>query len=406
MSFEQVFSLTVSGITVGMIYALIALGYTMVYGVLEFINFAHGEVFTFGGIMVSVLLIWAGVSDSMSLWLRVVSFAGALVGAVLVTVGLGLAIERFAYRPLRGRSRIIPLLAAIGVSIILQQLMILVFGPDSIIVPPSVVPMQFVTVFGSRIRVLAFIIIAVSIVLMLALTFIVRSTRIGKAMRATSQDIEAAQMMGIETNRVISFTFAVGSALAAVGGLLVTMYYGSIRFDTGYIYGLKAFTAAVLGGIGSIPGAVTGALILGLAENYGVGLNLGLLAWFFVAGLALGLYVQLVRAPKRRLRHVRDEDRDPAYERDLVRQYRLAPVYAVRTVLAKRTDALMAVSARHALQLTLGNVFLAVMAVVFLLNGKAQIDPQWQNIIAFAVLMIILLFRPSGLLGEHSQEKV
>jgi branched-subunit amino acid ABC-type transport system permease component len=241
---------------------------------------------------------------------------------------------------------------------------------------------------------------------MLGLTYIVRSTRIGKAMRATSQDIEAAQMMGIETNRVIAFTFAVGSALAAIGGLLVTMYYGSIRFDSGYIYGLKAFTAAVLGGIGSIPGAVVGSLILGLAEIYGVGLNLGLLMWFFVAALFAGLYIQLIRAPKRRLGHVREEDRSPAYERNLVRQYRLAPVYALRTVLGPRTDALMAVSARHALRLTLGNVFLALMAVVFYLYRSAQIDPQWQNVIAFAVLMIILLFRPSGLLGEHSQEKV
>ena len=406
MSFEQVFSLTVSGVTVGMIYALIALGYTMVYGVLEFINFAHGEVFTFGGIMAAVVLGWTGVSDAMPIWLRVVCLAGALVAAVLATVGLGLAIERLAYRPLRGRSRIIPLLAAIGVSITLQQLMILVFGPDSIIVPPSVVPAQFVTLFGSRIRVLAFIIIGVSLLLMLGLTYIVRSTRIGKAMRATSQDIEAAQMMGIETNHVIAFTFAVGSGLAAVGGLLVTMYYGSIRFDSGYIYGLKAFAAAVLGGIGNIPGAVVGSLILGLAETYGVGLNLGLLMWFFVAGLAAGLYFQLVRAPKRRLKHIREEDRTPAYEREIMRLYLLAPVYAVRVALGKRTDALMAVSARHALQLTLGNVFLAVMAIVFFLNGHAQIDPQWQNVIAFAVMMIILLFRPSGLLGEHSQEKV
>jgi branched-chain amino acid transport system permease protein len=396
VGFDQVFSLTVSGITVGMIYALIALGYTMVYGVLEFINFAHGEVFTFGGIMVSILLIWTGVSGSTPIWLRAVYLGGALVAAI----------ERLAYRPLRGRSRIIPLLAAIGVSITLQQLMILVFGPYSIIIPASVVPAQFVTLFGARIRVLAFIIIAVSVVLMLALTYIVRSTRMGKAMRATSQDMEAAEMVGIETNHVIAFTFAVGSALAAVGGLLVTMYYGSIRFDTGYLYGLKAFTAAVLGGIGSIPGAVIGALILGLAENYGVGLNLGLLAWLFVAGLALGLYIQLVRAPNRRLRHVRDEFRTPAYERELVRQYRFSPVYAVRTVLARRTDALMAVSARHALRLTLGNVFLAVMAVVFFLNGGAQIDPQWQNVIAFAVLIIILLFRPSGILGERGQEKV
>jgi branched-chain amino acid transport system permease protein len=406
MSFDQVFSLTVSGITVGMIYALIALGYTMVYGVLEFINFAHGEVFTFGGIMAATMLIWSGVGDSTPLPAKIMYFVGALVLAVLITSLLGLLIERLAYRPLRGRSRIIPLLSAIGVSIILQNSMILVFGGDSIIVPPSVVPMGFVTIFGSNVRILALIIIGVSIALMLLLTYIVRSTRIGKAMRATSQDMEAAEMMGIETNRTIAFTFAVGSALAAVGGLLVAMYYGSIRFDTGFIYGLKAFTAAVLGGIGNIPGAVLGSLILGLAENYGVGLNLGLLAWFFVVGLAVGLYFQLWRAPARRVRHIREEDRTPAYERTLVRQYRLAPVYAVRTLIGHRSDALMAVSALHALRLTLGNVFLAAVAVVFLLNGATQIDPQWQNVIAFAVLMIILLFRPSGILGEHVQEKV
>ncbi len=406
MSFQQVFSLTVSGITVGMIYALIALGYTMVYGVLEFINFAHGDVFAFSGIVIAMLLAWTAASASTPLWLRIVFLVGALLGGVALTVLLGLAIERFAYRPLRGRSRIIPLLAAIGVSITLEQLMLVVFGPNSVIIPQSFVPLSFVTVFGTRIRLLALIIIGVSILLMLVLTYIVRSTRIGKAMRAISQDMEAAEMMGIETNRVIAFTFGMGSALAAVGGLLVTMYYGSIRFDTGFIYGLKAFTAAVLGGIGSIPGAVIGALVLGLAEDYGVGLTLGLLAWFFVAGLAIGLYVQLVHAPRKRLQHVAAEVRTPAYERELVRQYRLAPVFAVRTILAPRKDALLALSARHALSLTIGNIFLAAMAVVFFLNGRMQIDPEWQNVIAFAVLMIILLFRPSGILGERGQEKV
>jgi branched-chain amino acid transport system permease protein len=406
MSFDQVFSLTVSGITVGMIYALIALGYTMVYGVLEFINFAHGDVFTFGGFVAATILIRAGLSDSSPLLLRLSWLLAAIVLAVLITVALGLGIERIAYRPLRGRSRIIPLLSAIGVSIILENMMILVFGPESIIVPQAVIPMQFVTIFGSRIRVLALIIIGVSIVLMLVLTYIVRSTRIGKAMRATSQDREAAEMMGIETNRTIAFTFAVGSALAAIGGLLVAMFYGSLTWDAGFIYGLKAFTAAVLGGIGSIPGAVIGSLILGLAENYGVGLNLGLLAWFFVVGLAGGLYIQFVRAPRQRLKHVREEERTPAYERNLVRQYRLTPYYAIRTILGPRTDALVAVSARHALRIMLGNVFLAVAAAAFFLNGNYQIDPEWQNVIAFVVLMIVLLFRPAGILGEHVPEKV
>jgi branched-chain amino acid transport system permease protein len=406
MTFDQVFGLTVSGITVGMIYALIALGYTMVYGVLEFINFAHGDVFTVGGFAAATLLIWSGVNDSTPLGAKILYFAGALVLAVLFTALLGLVIERFAYRPLRGRSRIAPLLSAIGVSIIIENLLILVFGPQAIVVPTAVIPLQFVTVFGTNIRLLALIIIGVSLVLMLLLTYIVRSTRIGKAMRATSQDMEAAEMMGIETNRTIAFTFAVGSALAAIAGLLVAMYYGSLTFNSGFTYGLKAFTAAVLGGIGNIPGAVLGSLILGLAEVYGVGLNLGLLAWFFVVGLAAGVYVQFYLAPGNRLRHIRDEERTPEYERTLVRQYRLAPYFAVRTVLSRRTDALVAVSARHALSLTLGNIFLATIAVVFFVNGGVRIDPQWQNVIAFAMLMIVLLFRPSGLLGEHVQEKV
>jgi branched-chain amino acid transport system permease protein len=406
MTFDQVFSLTVSGITVGMIYALIALGYTMVYGVLEFINFAHGDVFTFGGFIAATILIRANVNPSMPLSTRLAWLLAAIVLGVAITVVLGLAIERIAYRPLRGRSRIIPLLSAIGVSIILEQSMILIFGPESIIVPESIIPMQFVTVFGSRIRVLALIIIGLSVALMLGLTYIVRSTRIGKAMRATSQDMEAAEMMGIETNRTIAFTFAIGSALAAIGGLLVAMYYGSLAWDSGFIYGLKAFTAAVLGGIGSIPGAVVGSLILGLAENYGVGLTLGLLAWFFVAGLAAGLYTQLVAAPRLRLRHIREEERTPEYEKAIVSQYRFAPYSAIVTMRQRRTDALVAVSARHALRLSAGNLFLLAGAVVFFVFRGYQIDPEWQNVIAFAVLMIVLLFRPSGILGERAQEKV
>ena len=147
--------------------------------------------------------------------------------------------------------------------------------------PTAMVPSGFVDVFGARIRVLQFVIIGLSIVLMGVLTYIVKSTRIGKAMRATSQDMEAAEMMGIDTNRTISFTFIIGSALAAIGGFMVAIYYGSLQFDTGFLYGLKAFTAAVLGGIGNIPGAVVGSLILGLAENCGVGLD----AW--VAGVDL-----------------------------------------------------------------------------------------------------------------------
>lgn len=406
MSFEHVFSLTVSGITVGMIYALIALGYTMVYGVLEFINFAHGEVFTIGGYVAATTLIWAGVDAQTPVSAKILFFFLALLLSVVFTAFLGWLIERVAYRPLRNASRIIPLLSAIGVSIFLQNLIIVVFGPRPIIMTTAIVPTGFVEVFGARIRILQFAIVGLSLLLMGVLTYLVKRTRIGKAMRATSQDREAAEMMGIDTNRTIAFTFIVGSALAAMGGFMVAMYYGSLEFDTGFLFGLKAFTAAVLGGIGNIPGAVLGALILGVAENWGVGLNLGLLGWLFAVGLGVGLYLQLVRVPAGRVRHIADELRTPEYERKIRRVYLLAPIFAIKTVLSERTDALLDVSARHALRLTVGNAFLLALAVLFFAFPDVQFASKWQDAIAFVVLMVILMFRPSGLLGEHIQEKV
>jgi branched-chain amino acid transport system permease protein len=400
----QLLDLAVGGLTVGMIYALIALGYTMVYGVLEFINFAHGEVFTIGAYLAAFVFIKAAVQPEMPALTRFAWMGAALAFSVPLTALLGLAIERVAYRPLRGSSRIIALLSAIGVSIILQNLIIVVYGPETISIP-SLVP-GFISVAGTRIRLIAVAIIVVSIVLMAGLTWLIRSTRIGKAMRATSQDGEAAEMMGIDTNRTIAFTFLVGSALAAVGGFFVVLYYGTLKYDTGFLYGLKAFTAAVLGGIGSIPGAVIGSLTLGLAEVFGVGAKLGVLAIPFAVGLLLGLYVQFVRAPKRRLQHVHPAQRTPAYQRELSRLYRLTPIFAVRRVLSERTDALLDVSARHALRLMAGNLFLAAVVALFALNAGYQIDTKWQNVIAFAGLMLILLFRPSGILGENLPEKV
>lgn len=406
MTLEHIFSLTVSGLTVGMIYALIALGYTMVYGVLQLINFAHGEVFTIGGYIAATTLIWIGIDATTPLSVKIAYFGVALLVSLVLTATLGFLIERVAYRPLRQRSRIIALLSAIGVSIFLQNLIIVVFGPQPIIMPTAVVPTGFIEVFGARIRVLQIAIIVVSLVLMALLTWIVKGTRMGKAMRATSQDREAAEMMGIETNLTISFTFIMGSSLAAIGGFLVAMYYGSLQFNTGFLYGLKAFTAAVLGGIGNIPGAVVGSLVLGLAENWGVGLTLGVLAWLFVAGVALGLYFQLVRAPRSRIEHIAEEFRTAEYERQIRRVYWFAPFLAVKTLLSERTDALLHVSAQHAVRLTAANVILLGIAVAFFVNGDAQFASKWQHVISFAVLMAILMFRPSGILGENIQEKV
>ncbi|MDO9557392.1 MAG: branched-chain amino acid ABC transporter permease [Coriobacteriia bacterium] len=406
MSLDHIVTVTIGGLTVGMIYALVALGYTMVYGVLEFINFAHGEVFTVGGYVAAFTLFALGVSDQMSTVAIIGSLLLALVLSMAVPAALGLLVERVAYRPLRGRSRIMPLLSAIGVSIVLQQLIIIVFGPTPITMPTLGISSASVSILGARIRVLALVIITVSVVLMAGLTYLVKATRIGKAMRATSQDMEAAEMMGIETNQTIAFTFVVGSALAGIGGLLVIMYYGSLKFDAGFLYGLKAFTAAVLGGIGNIPGAVVGALVLGLTETYGVSMDLGFLAWFVVAGLLMGLYVQLVLAPKKRLQHISDDRRTPGYERSIANIYRLAPYLAVRTLVVERTDALRSVSARHAVRLMLGNLFLVVTAAVLFANGSSRIDTRWQPVIAFVVLMVILMFRPSGILGKHITEKV
>ncbi len=406
LSFDHIMSVTVGGLTVGMIYALIALGYTMVYGVLKFINFAHGEVFTVGGYVAAFTLLALGIDQNLPGILVAGGVALALLAAVLAPMALGFLIERIAYRPLRGRSRIIPLLSAIGVSIVLQQLIIIVFGPKPVTIPTLAMSSASVSLFGVNIRVLALVIIAVSAALMLGLTYLVKSTRIGKAMRATSQDMEAAEMMGIDTNRTIAFTFLVGSALAGIGGLLVIMYYGSLKYDAGFLYGLKAFTSAVLGGIGNIPGAVVGAIVLGMTETYGVSVDLGFLAWFVLAGLALGLYVQMVKAPKRRLAHIADERRTPEYERGIMNVYRLAPYHGIKTLMAERTDALLSVSAAHGVRLMAGNVFLAVIAAVMFANANTRIDTRWQPVIAFAVLMVILMFRPSGILGEAVTEKV
>jgi branched-chain amino acid transport system permease protein len=406
VSLDHIVSVTIGGLTVGMIYALIALGYTMVYGVLKFINFAHGEVFTVGGYVAAFTLLMLGVNDGMSAIAVAGCVLAAALAAVLVPMTVGFLVERIAYRPLRGRARIIPLLSAIGVSIVMQQLIIIIFGPKPVTIPTLAISSASVDLFGVRVRVLALVIIAVASALMGGLTYLVRSTRIGKAMRATSQDMEAAEMMGIDTNKTIAFTFIVGSALAGVGGLLVIMYYGSLQYNAGFLYGLKAFTAAVLGGIGNIPGAVVGALVLGMTETYGVSVDLGLLAWLVVVGLILGLYVQTIRVPRQRLLHIAEDRRTPEYERSVLNVYRFTPYHGIKTLLADRTDALLSVSAQHAVRLMVGNVFLAIVAAVMFANAHVRIDTRWQPVIAFVVLMVILMFRPSGILGEAIAEKV
>jgi branched-chain amino acid transport system permease protein len=262
----------VSGLTLGSIYALIALGYTMVYGILKLLNFAHGDVYMVGAFIGFFVLQWLGgpLKHVVTGWLAVaIMFAVAMLGCG----ALGVGIERFAYRPLRTAPRIAPLISALGVSIFLQNSALLLWGPqfrdygtfDLIGVKSYGIGRNF---FISNIQIFT---IATSIGLMIVLALLVSRTRAGKAMRATSFDREAAEMMGISVDRVISFTFFVGSALAAAGGVMFGIVFGQIFSLMGFTAGLKGFTAAVVGGIGSIPGAMLGGFLIGLTEAFATG---------------------------------------------------------------------------------------------------------------------------------------
>ncbi len=293
----------VNALTLGAIYSLIALGYTLVYGILTMINFAHSEVLMLGAFMAlglaSLLPAIFGTGVVGLVGLFILSMAGAGIINVLI--------ERFAYRPLRSLSRLAPLISAIGVSIILQNGVFLWISTQSLRFPEPVAIDQ-VSVLGATISTLQIIILASALILMALLHFFVEHTRVGKAMRACSDDIQTAGLMGINPNFVIALTFFVGGALGGAAGVLYGMNYGSIKYNLGFLPGAKAFTAAVLGGIGNIRGAVLGGFILG---------------------------------------------------------------------------------------------FLEVLASGYIPNGA-----QWRDVIAFAVLIIVLLVRPSGLLGEKLAEKV
>jgi branched-chain amino acid transport system permease protein len=244
----------INGISLGSIYALIALGYTMVYGILRLINFAHGDIFMVGAFIGYFAL------GSWNL-----PFALGLVIAMIGASVLGIIIERFAYRPLRTAPRISLLITAIGVSFLLENLMVLIVGASPRSFPQSI-PVDIYNIGGLILTNRQIIILLISILLMILLQFIVMRTKIGKAMRAVSQDKEMALMLGINIDSVIAFTFALGSALAAAGGVLVGLYFNKIEPYMGVMPGLKAFVAAVLGGIGIIPGAMLGGFILGIAE--------------------------------------------------------------------------------------------------------------------------------------------
>jgi branched-chain amino acid transport system permease protein len=255
----------VNGLSLGSIYALIALGYTMVYGVLRLINFAHGDVYMVGA--------YTGYYLSRKLKGDEPSLLGALVvmlGAMLACAVLGVIIERFAYRPVRRAARLTLLITAIGVSLFIENGAQLVFGPDPKFFP-SLAPRADFIVVGVRLTSEQLTVIALSFLLMVLLRFFIMKTRTGKAMRAVSFNLDAAKLMGISTDRIIAITFGLGSALAAAAGVLIGMQIPKIDPLMGINYGLKAFVAAVLGGIGNVPGAVLGGLLIGTSEVMVVG---------------------------------------------------------------------------------------------------------------------------------------
>ena len=251
----------------GGVYALIALGYTMVYGILELINFAHGEIYMLGAYL-GIIFFGFFTAAGLTSYSLTLSFILTIALSVLFCSAYGFTVERIAYRPLRNAPRLSPLISAIGVSIFLQNYVMLTQGATDKVFP-DLLGSAGLELFGARITYLQVVIIGVSFLLMFALHLYVTKTRMGKAMRAVAQDKVMASLLGINVDSVISATFVIGSGLAAVAGIMVAMYYGLVNYFIGYIAGIKAFTAAVLGGIGSIPGAMFGGIFLGLVESLG-----------------------------------------------------------------------------------------------------------------------------------------
>ena len=258
----------INGLTLGAVYAMVALGYTMVYGIIQLINFAHGEVVMIGA-MVAFSVIGALLQAGTGLPPVIIVALGGLV-AIPACVAVALCMERLAYRPLRGAPRLAPLITAIGVSIILQHVAMMVWSRNPLAFP-QILDNRVFHVAGATVSAVQLAIWSVSFVMMAALTWVVYRTRLGIAMRATSQNAQIAGLMGVDINRVIAATFAIGAALAAIAGVMVGTYYGIAHYTMGSLLGLKAFCAAVLGGSGNLPGAMLGGLILGVVEALGAG---------------------------------------------------------------------------------------------------------------------------------------
>lgn len=256
----------INGLVLGSMYALVALGYTMVYGIINLINFAHGEV-----LMVGALVAWTVVTSLESLgWPGWVLLLLALLAAMVACAVLNFVIEKLAYRPLRGAPRLAPLITAMGMSLLLQTLAMILWKPDY--KPfPILLPDDPIDVMGATTNLVQILIVAVTAMTLAGLMLLINGTRLGRAMRATSENPRVAQLMGVRPDRVISATFVIGAMLAALAGVMWAANYGSVQHTMGFLPGLKAFTAAVFGGIGNLPGAMLGGLLLGLIESLGAG---------------------------------------------------------------------------------------------------------------------------------------
>ncbi len=253
----------VNGLTLGSIYGLIAIGYTMVYGIIGMINFAHGDIFMVGAFAaLIVFLVLASLFTSVPV---VIALLIMMVVAMLLTSLYNWTIEKVAYRPLRGSFRLAPLITAIGMSIALSNFVQVTQGPRNKPIPPMV--SQVYTIGGISVSLKQFIIVFVTVVLLALFWYLVNKTSLGRAQRACEQDRKMAALLGVDVDRTISITFIMGASLAAVAGTLFLMYYGVVVFSDGFVPGVKAFTAAVLGGIGSLPGAVLGGLLIGFIES-------------------------------------------------------------------------------------------------------------------------------------------
>ncbi len=357
------------GLTQGFMYGLIALGYSMVYGVLGFINFAHGEVFMTGGVtgyFVADALFDSGMWESNF----ALAFVIILICSVVASTTMAVVIERFAYRPLRGAPRLIPLITSIGISFFIQYSVRGLFGESFLRMPQVPVGLQRrISILGLQIGAMEAFVIVVALVAMVALWVFVNRSKTGRAIRAVAEDREIASLMGIDVNRVVVTTFAVGGMMAGVAGLLWAMLFRTVYYLTGFLPGIKAFTAAVLGGIGNLVGAMLGGLTLGLLEAAGPTM-IGGLRWEIPLWAAIGVsgfaLFGLIRG-----------------------------VAIVRSAVPGRLGAGLGYVVFGAVGLVLGLVVLPGESVI--IPGAAQL----KDMIAFVVLIGVLMIRPAGLLGER-----